>query len=847
MADTQFKIGDLIISHPDNLSKDDPEVKAFAKQLYESKATGMHVFKFKPSSASASETETLTRGQRAAQREDFNERLTDKEAQLEPTIAESKEPETTVDGFLGAIIREAGPTAGAAITGALLGSPGGLGGMAIGAGAGMAALGITKLTTDVIAPLLNNIAGTNQLTAQQALAAAFDSAGVPKPDSAAEKVFASSLRTMADTAESYGLGVATTAKGAIPVARTTTQRVANVLKDRPGTQMVGAATSGAMAEGADQIAEEAGMSPRARMAMQFAGGILGDTAGTGLASLARGRANRARARATDLEPKIAKKVEAVEQFGDVPTSMVYDPPTAAGAATQEIVKKLDPNINYQVQKDRVANINQLASDLDIADNTDVDQLLGEVAEDLYKERNQQLTTARTKKRAVIDDVMEKVSETTYEAVPVDKPLGGMQGSPTGTAIPSSTSRELGPPRILSSYEAGDSTTRRKIVEELWDITDGTIAETYKVVEVPGAMAVPTPKAEAAIEAAITKMNKAGAEGVTPMAQDEKIAYFLNDWSDAIKKKDLLVLDDVREKIGQSYSSAEEGMRARVRQESNVIYRALREDMADYVSANGTTDQVEAWENAHKLLSDLSKDYNNNVIASLLNRRSPTGEVIDVDLNLYDDSKGGIIDDMDTAIFGRGREATEILFRRLNTEGKRRLQTAVIAKMMQESSTYGNLSPNAFVKKLKDYGGKRGVLFSEEDGLQVEGLFEYLKATATAEGMAPGQRVPTEELGPGASYGLARFINKSQPLGTALAIGGKLGLKNITKWYEKPETRRLLMNLPSIKAADRASVNRRAEIGKRLLEIARSVAAASEDDQEQVREHDIARRDQRGAN
>jgi len=838
--------GTIIDGIPDGMDKYGAEVQAFYEQLKASGDSGEgKQWTFKQEGAE--EPPHITRGQRSEQRKDFNERLTEKESQMEPKIAPPPaEPETTLDGFLGAIIREAGPTAGAAITGALMGSPGGPAGMALGAAGGMAALGITKLTTPVITSLLNNIAGTNQLDAQQALTVAFDKAGVPKPDSAAEKVFASSIRAMADTAESYAAGPLLSAGQVLPTARTTAEGVAKVLTDRPLTQMIGAATSGAAAEGAGQVAEAAGMSPRARMAMQLAGGVIGDVAGTGTAAFARSRANRRTARATDLPKDIAKKVDVAEEFGTVPTSAVYDPPTASGAATQEIVKKLDPNIDYQVQKERVANITQLAQDLDITDKLDVDEVLGEVAENLYTERSRQLTTAVDKKRAVIDDVMDKVSETTYEAVPVETvtPKGGHTGSPSGLGLPQST-QEVGFPRILSSYESGSNEQRRKIVEELWDISSDSIAETYKVVEVPGNMSVPTPKADAAIEAALNKMNAAGREGAMPMAQDEKVAYFLQDWQDSIKNKDLLVLDDVREKIGQSYSSAEENMRARVRQESNTIYKALREDMTDYISEQGTLEQIEAWESAHKSLTDLSKDYNTNVVASLLNRKSPTGEVIDVDLNLYDDSTGGIVDDMDKAIFGKGREATEILFRRLDTDGKRRLQTAVIAKFMQDSSIFGNLSPNAFVKKLKEFGGKRGVLFSEEDGLQVEGLFDYLNMTAAAEGAATGQRVPLEQAGPGASYGLARFINQSQPLGTALAIGGKLGLKNITKWYEKPETRRLLSNLPSIKAADRASVVRRAEIAKRLLEIARGVTAA-EAGEAQTDTNGKARRDQRGA-
>jgi hypothetical protein len=148
--------------------------------------------------------------------------------------------------------------------------------------------GITGLTSlpamfgDALNAGVNKVFGTNLAPVSQTIQNLENSAGLPQPANATERIVQDASSAMAGVSPTVGIGRAL-AGSAAPVA----QAVGTGLASAPGMQMFGAAGSAAGSGGAREL----GLNP----AWQVAGGILGGTggvlAGSGLTAGARALSN----------------------------------------------------------------------------------------------------------------------------------------------------------------------------------------------------------------------------------------------------------------------------------------------------------------------------------------------------------------------------------------------------------------------------------------------------------------------------------------------------------------------------------------------------------------------------
>ncbi len=299
-------------------------------------------------------------------------------------------PKTTVGGLLGGLVRGAGPTATAAGIGGVLAGP-------VGAGVGAAGVEVTKAISPGITNFINKTFGTNYGDARTALTALFDQMGVPKPDTAAEKIFESAAEGAAGAMGSVGLGTAMTAGAKL--VPTATQAIGQTLASQPIQQITGGIGAG----GAQRLAEEAGAGPVGQIAAGLGGSVLGSVVGQ----------PRARIGAT------APVQEAEEAGVRLLTSDVAPPQTFVKRWVQSITEKIPVfgtgRLRSKQQAERVAAVRDLIQQYG-AD--DVANLSDDIVDDLLKTRSANISKWATAK----DDVITKLSD---DIVPVNNTVSAI--------------------------------------------------------------------------------------------------------------------------------------------------------------------------------------------------------------------------------------------------------------------------------------------------------------------------------------------------------------------------------------------------------------------------------------
>ena len=291
-----------------------------------------------------------------------------------PPLPVPPEPETTVAGLGGALVRGLGPTGvSAALGGALGGPPGALVGAAVPT--------VTQLVGDPIVMGVNTLLGTQFDTPSMALENLLTSIGVPEAKTAAERVLQTTAGAVGGAKGMIGLGKTLMAQ-APGAARTAITGIGEILAGQPTAQLVGAATGGA----AQQLTAEAGGGPLAQLAAGVVGGV------TGGAAVPRPRV---------LLPAIVQEAEAV----GVPlmTSDVLPPRTFAGRTVQATGERIPlagtGPVREAQQQARINAVRDIVTDYGAADGNALPE---QIVTDLAQRRSATIQRYSNNKNEVIN-------------------------------------------------------------------------------------------------------------------------------------------------------------------------------------------------------------------------------------------------------------------------------------------------------------------------------------------------------------------------------------------------------------------------------------------------------------
>lgn len=313
--------------------------------------------------------------------------------------------------------------------------------------------------------------------------------------------------------------------------------------------------------------------------------------------------------------------------------------------------------------------------------------------------------------------------------------------------------------------------------------------------------VPVPKTVAKIDEEIARLNQ-----ISP-TQFKPVIDRMMTWRDDLtgtreiqlpngqkqvvqQGQPLATIEVLRKQIGESFTDQSlASVRKEGEQVLNRIYAPLREDMGDFIKANGQRRDFDKWSVANKQLKTMVSDLEVGAMRNALNKGNVTPEAVK------------------SLLFSAKPSDIRALYRSLSADGKRNARTAIL----QEAFTgiggkFENLSPDQFKRQLVQLGAPIGVFFSGQDLKAVEGLVRTLKMTERAGQAAVSPPTGVQLNLPVLTALLTDFLG-----GAGAGITTMAGIGATARIYESPAVRNLLLKIPQVVSGSAEE----AELFKRL--------------------------------
>jgi len=297
--------------------------------------------------------------------------------------------------------------------------------------------------------------------------------------------------------------------------------------------------------------------------------------------------------------------------------------------------------------------------------------------------------------------------------------------------------------------------------------------------------VPVAKSVAKIDEEIARLNK-----ISP-TQFKPVVDRLMTWRDdltgtrevtlpngqkqtVVQGQPLATIEVLRKQIGEAFTDPSlAAVRSEGEKVLSRIYAPLREDMADYIKANGQRRDFDKWNIANKQLAVMAGELELGAMKAALAKGDTSPEVIR------------------TMLFSAKPSDIKALYRGLSAEGKRNARTAVLQEAFTKvGGNFENLSPDQFKRQLIRLGSPIGVFFSGQDLKAVEGLTRALKMTEQAgrAGVSPPTGVQAVPV-----VGAAVLTDILGGAGAGIVGGATIG--GIARLYESAPVRNILLKLP----------------------------------------------------
>ena len=297
--------------------------------------------------------------------------------------------------------------------------------------------------------------------------------------------------------------------------------------------------------------------------------------------------------------------------------------------------------------------------------------------------------------------------------------------------------------------------------------------------------VPVAKSVAKIDEEIARLN-----GISP-TQFKPVIDRLITWRDdltgtrevtlpngqkqtVVQGQPLATIEVLRKQIGEAFADPSlASVRSEGEKVLSRIYAPLREDMADYIKANGERRDFDKWNIANKQLSSMAGELELGAMKAALAKGDTSPEVIR------------------TMLFSAKPSDIKALYRGLSADGKRNARTAVLQEAFNKvGGNFENLSPDQFKRQLIRLGAPIGVFFSGQDLNAVEGLTRALKMTEQAgrAGVSPPTGVQAVPV-----VGAAVLTDILGGAGAGIVGGATIG--GVARLYESAPVRNILLKLP----------------------------------------------------
>jgi len=253
---------------------------------------------------------------------------------------------------------------------------------------------------------------------------------------------------------------------------------------------------------------------------------------------------------------------------------------------------------------------------------------------------------------------------------------------------------------------------------------------------------------------------------------------LEDWKNSLQGQSLKNIEALRKQLGESFKSPElTSVRSVSEKALSSIYGNLRNDMGDFIKANGQRKDYTKWAVGNKRLSQMAGELDMSALKNTLKRGDATPEVID------------------SMLFSQRPSELRALYSSLTPAGRANARTAILSRAAKKSTVEGEqgvttFSPDRMATQLKSLDPSVKVFFSGDDLKQVEGLSRALALTQRASA-APVMTSTGQQAVP---FVAGSFLADAfGSLGASLAAGATAGA--LARIYESAPVRNLLTKIP----------------------------------------------------
>lgn len=707
---------------------------------------------------------------------------------------EAAQPRTTAGGLLSAGARGLGPYAAGAGTGFALGGP-------VGAGVGAGSVLITKMLEPVVVDTLNSATGGNFQTLGEYLT----SIGMPEPDTEAERILQAAAEGLGDAAGMYGLGMGFSAgMPAIGGPRTTTQGVGQVLTEAPIRDLAGGAAGGAGAEKARQLSERWGLPPWLGIPLQIGTGIAMDILVGGSVPGSEGnqitlptqrqqrtaqeRMGAARITPTEVKSAISEGMEpAIRELMNTTGVSREVAEQALNESSGRVVRFLSrfraTDSDVQTLVNAGIDRDVAASALEKARRKQVEIFTSDAIPPLSpEERGAQATreafgqgrprrvTQEQARRGVVDNMLDE-----FDAAPGNRQLITQELSDS----------------FVETRQTAFNTAARNRQEALSTLQDVEFIE--------------TPNALAFIDSEIDKLSRMGESGVGNVNAAGAVEAGadaggnilqgqinrLQQMRNALTNKDAQTIEDWRKRLSDMYRQTDASGRQvdEMAQTWNTLYSKLRDDLNEAVRVHGGQAEYDKLIQANNTMSDLLSDLNDDALKGLLKRANENQMVIEA----HPETVYRIVNSSDPSV-------VENIMSHMSYEGRDKVNAAIIDNIATRATEdIRNISSNRFTNLLHGEMDRLGVTLTPEQQQRVKGIENLLDITRRSESRLTQQLADTTKgisRIPSGRYTTARFIAGNMITGAGIVGGFFLTGRNLSRIYESPQTRDMLLELAS---------------------------------------------------
>ena len=337
-------------------------------------------------------------------------------------------------------------------------------------------------------------------------------------------------------------------------------------------------------------------------------------------------------------------------------------------------------------------------------------------------------------------------------------------------------------RIASEYGANEPALLERVSADLLatrgaELTKYATAKDEVISSLAGAGEVPATNAAQVIDEKIAELTRRG----TPAAQ-EVVSYLTRLRTD-IQGKSLDQIEAIRkDELSQAFKSGDTLAEVRSVGEKAVrpIYRALNEDMGEFIKGAGDRRDFAKWKVANTRLAQMAGELDVTALKQALRKGDVTPETV-----------GNVL-------FSQKPSDVRALYGNLSANGKANARAAILARAIEKAGGLEEVSPQRFANEVARLGASTGVLFNGTDAARLSGLVKVLKATRRAGDAAVSTASGQQTYLPATLGALADVW------GTGGAIVGSLAtVGGLARAYESPAVRDIMLRLGRTKKGDKS--------------------------------------------